>query len=359
MFKLIRSIASAGAVLAGAVLIVGCSSNESGNTKSQSVTDEIIDALVESTFTYARVDSADAARDAAFASDTDDAAGLGDDIEPRFFDVMIKDNIVYAAVEDGILTHNLSDGGTSLIPTEKPIGALIDLGDKILAGGDNLYVLDGGRLSGEDYQLDLPGAITALRQHGLNLLVGTTAGLYLFDFDGIRELASGLPVSVMTSDPTGVWIGTAGEGLYRWDGQSFRRRYLRRDSTLFDNVTAMQYNHNHLYLGTDHGFYVYDGGCWQSFGLADGLPSEMITAVNADDWVVKIGTARGPVTFFNGQFKLMPKLESVVVTEFVKVDNRLVAATTNAGLLMKSGGLVTTLSDGKSRVNPIAYEDEW
>ena len=87
------------------------------------------------------------------------------------------------------------------------------------------------------------------------------------------------------------------------------------------------------------------------------MPSEVITAVNASDWVIKIGTARGAVTFYDGQFTLMPKLEKMVVTEFIKDGSKLLAATSNAGLIMKSGGLVTTLYDGEKTPAQIALEE--
>jgi len=191
----------------------------------------------------------------------------------------------------------------------------------------------------------------------MSLLIGTSDGLYISDFDGIRELASGIDVSVITQDAEAVWVGTAGQGLYRWDGDTFRKRYLSRDSTLFDNVLAMQFNHDHLYLGTDNGFFVYDGGRWQPYGLADGLPSEVITAINASDWVIKVGTARGAVAFYDGQFTPMPKFENMVVTEFIKDGSKLLAATSNAGLIMKSGGLVTTLYDGEKTPAQIALDE--
>ncbi len=345
--------ASAALTAMAAFLIVGCSSDDGGSTKGKSFTDQVIDDFVESTYVYAKADSVAAD----FAGDMIDDEVFGAS-GPQFNDVIVKGDIVYAATDDGIVMHNQTDGATSFIPTENKIIALVDLGDKILAGGDNLYVLEDGELCADDYQLTLPGPITVLHPHGLNLLIGTTDGLFIFDFDGIRELAGGIEVSAMTSDPDGVWIGTLGQGLYRWDGENFRKRFLSRDSTLFDYVTAMHYNHDHLYLGTTNGLFIYDGGRWQPYGIADGLPSAEITAVDAGDWVIKIGTARGAVTFYEGEFKPMSKLETMVVTRFIKDGSKLLAATSNAGLVMKSGGLVTTLYDGDSKPAQIAFDEE-
>jgi ligand-binding sensor domain-containing protein len=355
MKAITRIFALAALAAIGVFIIAGCSSDDSGknSSKSQSFTDQVIDDFVENTFASADTESATADLASTESADQETFADRG----PQFHDVILKDNVVYAAMDNGVLTYALSDGATALIPTDDPIWALVDLGDKILAGGDKLYVLEDGVLNADDYQLNLTCPITVLHPYGMSLLIGTSDGLYVFDFDGIRELAGGIDVSAITQDAEAVWIGTAGQGLYRWDGETFRKRYLKRDSTLFDNVLAMHFNHDHLYLGTDKGFFVYDGGSWQPYGLADGLPSEVITAVNASDWVIKIGTARGAVTFYDGQFKLMPKLESTVVTEFIKDGSKLLAATSNAGLIMKSGGLVTTLYDGEKTPAQIALEE--
>ncbi len=350
-----RIFALAALVAIGAFIIAGCSSDDSGknSSKSDSLTDQVIDDFVDNTF--ASADSEATTADLTSA-DIPDGAVFADN-GPQFHDVILKGNEVYAATDDGVLTYSIADGSTTLIPTDEPIWALVDLGDKILVGGEKLYVLEDGILNGDDYQLDLPGPITVLHPYGMSLLIGTTDGLYISDFDGVRELAGGIDVSAITPDAEGVWVGTAGQGLYRWDGDTFRKRYLSRDSTLFDNVMAMHFNHDHLYLGTDKGFFVYDGGRWQPYGLADGLPSEVITAVNASDWVIKIGTTRGPVSFYDGQFTLMPKLENMVVTEFIKDGSKLLAATSNAGLIMKSGGLVTSLYDGEKTPAQIALDE--
>jgi ligand-binding sensor domain-containing protein len=355
MKALTRIFALAALMAIGIFIITGCSSDDSGknSTKGDSLTDQVIDDFVDNTF--ASTDSEDVTADLASAEDSNPLTFA--DNGPQFHDVIFKDNTVYAAVDKGVLTYCITDGSSTLIPSDEPIWALVDLGDKILAGGEKLYEVKDGVLNSDDFRLNLSGPITVLHPYGMSLLIGTTDGLYISDVDGVRELASGIDVSAITQDAEAVWVGTAGQGLYRWDGDTFRKRYLSRDSTLFDNVMAMHYNHSHLYLGTDKGFFVYDGGSWQPYGLADGLPSEVITAVNASDWVIKIGTTRGPVTFYDGQFKLMPKLENMVVTEFIKDGSKLLAATSNAGLIMKSGGLVTTLFDGENTPAQMALDE--
>lgn len=339
-----------GMALGLAMISVGCSSDQGNKTKNESLADRVVEDFVETTFADIQVEDVE-------AEFSDEAVVSGNGT--MVFDMVVRDNLIYALTADGLILHNLATGNNMIIDTETPVGAIADLGDKIVLGGDNLYTLEGDFLSDSGCQLKLDGPITVLYRHKMNLMIGTTGGLYELSTAGIRPLASDIYVSALVSEGNALWVGTAGQGLYRWDGVSFRKRYLKRDSTLFDHVTALDYSHNHLYLGTDRGFYTHDGGSWKPYNLADGLPSETITAINADDWVVKIGTTRGAVTFFNNEFKPIPHLTGLAVNRFLTRDNKMLAATAQGGLIMKSGGLFTVLYDGQATTLEIAVEDSW
>lgn len=345
-----------GLVLGAAIFLLGCSSEDDATTEMGVATDENIEQLDNTNFTDIN-DSQPAVEFANEVLEEGNVVFSEQDLQsqscPIILDVIANDENIYGLHANGIVVHNRSDGVNTFLTSEKPLGAMIRIGKKILVGGDNLYTLEDDEFIIDDFDLNLSGSITALVQKEQYLYVGTTEGFYQVNGDGVRELTTGIKVSNIATEPRGVWIGTAGDGLYFWDGMEFRKRYLRRDSTLFDNVTALEHRHNHLYLGTDNGFFVYDSGRWQPYGLGDGLPSEIITAINADDWVVKIGTTNGAVTFFENQFKLIPKFEGLMVNRLVKYKNKLIAATSE-GLLMKSGGLVSTLFDGQIPAEEIA-----
>jgi len=356
------AITAAMIAIAALVFVIGCSDDTTTSGKQNSLADDFINDVVESTYASIEPETVDleyAIDSGAESPNVVVNANLVEGDGPLVLDMIAKDGFIYALTLDGIVVHRLSDGSNVLIPTENTVSAMIDLGDKILVGGDNLYTLDGDVLSCEDYDLDLDGQITTLARRGMDLLVGTDKALYQLNSEGIRQLAADVNVSAIAPDDFGIWVGTTGDGLYFWDGDSFRKRFLQRDSTLFDNVTALTYNHNHLYLGTDRGMFIFDGGRWQQYGLADGLPSEIITTINAGDWVVKVGTANGAVTFFNNEFKLMPRFEGLAVREFIRYDNKLLAATTNAGLVMKSGGILTPLYNGAANTPAMALEETW
>ncbi|MEZ5357910.1 MAG: hypothetical protein R3F48_03705 [Candidatus Zixiibacteriota bacterium] len=355
------TIAAAALAMGLALFLIGCSSDERGDV-SDPVTEEIVSQLVEHSVLAKDSQAVDVAyaqedtmiEDDAVEEPIEDEAPIP--VTPLIKDMLLKDGIVYSLYDNGVAMHTLATGVNNFIPSPETLGAMVDLGDKIVVGGENLYTIDGGYLSGEDFDLELDGPITALEKHGAKLMVGTTNGFYQVDIDGIRELAKDINVTHIASSEMGVWVGTAGEGLYYYNGDSFRKRYLQRDPSLFDNVTALQHHYNHLYLGTDNGLFVYDGGRWQPFGLADGLPSENITAINADEWVVKIGTDRGAVTLFNNEFKPIGKFEGMIVTDFVNDGRKLIAATTT-GVYMKSGDLLATLFDESMHAPAIAFEE--
>ena len=333
-----KTIAAALMALA-AFVIAGCSDKDSGQ-----ITETLLDHNTDSFSNYA----------SAYSGTEDDFISGNCAL---LNDMILKDNNIFAVADEGALIHDLDNGANQFFSSQEPLTAIIDLGDRILVGGEKLYILDSAGLSAESCQPGLPAPITIFYPYGDDLLIGTTDGLYLYDFETARQLAEGMSVTAIASDTAGVWIGTAGQGLYRWDGVSFAKRYLKRDSTLFDNVTALDYNHNHLYLGTDEGLYIYDGGQWQPYGVADGLPSERITAVSATDWVIRIGTADGPVAFHNNEFTGISRMEGMIVTKFLRSGQRLLAATTSSGLIMKSGGLVTTLFDGDIKTTQVALEE--
>ena len=358
MITKLLNIALAGLVFGLFLFLAGCSSdNGSGadttvaeETGDQIAEDDIPALDTEEVAAVAQADQIGTEQNVSLSADN-----TGGKTKSPILDVIQKDTLLYLLLENGLAVHRLTDGNNTFITSPSRLGAMVEIEGKIFAGGDNLYTLEGDYFSAGDFNLKLAGFITVLEPCGQKLMVGTSQGLYEVSQGGVRELAADIFVSAMQSEPGGVWVGTSGNGLYFWNGQDFHKRYLKRDPALFDQVTALDFSHDHLYLGTNRGLYIFDGGRWQSFGLADGLPSETITAIDAGDWVVKVGTANGAVDFFNNEFKLIAPLEGVAVHAFVQ-DGRKLYMTTAEGLVMKSGGLLTRLFDGDMNTPPMAVE---
>ena len=169
-------------------------------------------------------------------------------------------------------------------------------------------------------------------------MIGTTKGLYSRDVLGTRVLFEEVEVSALaTENEEALWVGTDGEGLYRWDGSDFKKRYLQRDSTLFDHVTAIDYNHAHLYLGTTEAMYVFDGGRWSTVGPDEGLPAGEVTSIDASDWVVYVGTTNGLASYFNREISPIERFTGDHIGAIEVSGRRIVVATADEGLVLKLG----------------------
>jgi len=254
---------------------------------------------------------------------------------PPINDLFVEGSLIYAGFDGGLLIYDLKGGEFSVTPVDENLCAFAYHGGERFVGGEHLYRIDStGLMPLAD---EIPGRITALCSFGPSLMIGSTEGLYARNILGRMPLLEGIEVSALVADGEGLWIGTAGDGLYRWDGERYRKRYLARDSGLFDNVTALDFNHNHLYVGTPVGLYVYDGGRWRTITTEQGLPSNEITAIDAAGWVVQIGTCEGLATYFNNEVAPVDKMGGHVITSVRKVAGRIVAGTARHGLILKTG----------------------
>lgn len=250
-------------------------------------------------------------------------------------------NTIYSACDGALLIRKLDDTITNAIAIGDNLRAVAMHDGLVYVGGQKLYTLVDDQLAPLPEQLE--SSINVLCSYGATLMIGTDNGLFSQTPIGIIKLKDSLTVSALTSDRDGLWVGTDGEGLYRWDGEQFQKRFLSRDESLFNNVTALAYNHNHLYLGTDQGLFVYDGGKWDPFDFTCGLPSNLVTAIDASTWIVYIGTDQGLVTYYKDVFKPVEGFSGQQIAAVRKVDRQLVVATTDQGLFVKTGNKVTAL----------------
>ena len=256
-------------------------------------------------------------------------------------DMLNVGTTIYSACDGALLIRKLDDTATNAIAIGDNLRALALHDGVLYVGGNKLYTVSGEDLVVLPEQIE--PAINVLYSYGATLMLGTDNGLYSQTPIGIIKLKDSITVSALTSDGSGLWVGTDGEGLYRWDGESFQKRFLSRDESLFNNVTALAYNHNHLYLGTDQGLFVHDGGKWNPFGETTGLPSNVVTSIDASNWIVYIGTDKGLVTYYKDVFKPVEGFSGQQIAAVRKVDRQLVVATTDQGLFVKTGNKVAAL----------------
>ncbi len=216
-----------------------------------------------------------------------------------FSDMVLQNGKIYAVGDNALFVYDIKKKVQQKYAVEGNLQTVVFHDGSIYVGGDQLYILNDTTLEFVDDAYD--GTINELYSYGYQLMIGTTDGLYRRGIFGKDKLMDDITVSAITEDNSGLWIGSMGEGLYRWDGKNFKKRFLRRDTTLFDFINAIDFKHGHLYVGCDNGLYVFNGGKWKTLTTEDGLPDDNIRTIDATDWTVYIGTDKGVVGYFEKQ----------------------------------------------------------
>jgi len=339
-------------------LIIGCSSDDNSNQKTlsqqalDSVASAVVDEVVDAAFASAPVDE-----NAVFAVDEPEGSFI-------VTDMLAVDSLIYAIYNGGVIVYDLNDRSTMAFPVDERFTAITLHDGKIYVGGENLYTIDDTILNPAEGLFD--GEIQSLYSWEYSLMIGTDMGLYSNGVFGNITLTEEFQVTNMTADESGgLWVGSMGCGLFRWDGERFNERYLLRDTTIFENVNSLEFNHGHLYVGTDNGFFIYNGGSWQQLTTIEGLPSNQVRDIDASDWVINIATDNGAISYFNGDFLLCGGLDDKAVNAFCPHSDGLIAAT-SSGVVLKSGSDITTLFESVPEIETedaiekesIAVDDE-
>ncbi|MFZ5979417.1 MAG: hypothetical protein ACOYVF_02190 [Candidatus Zixiibacteriota bacterium] len=317
-----------------ALLAAGCST-ENGQSKS-SLVKEVADSI-GSTFVQSVLETALVQNAALVDSIPDDTNRKIGEIA----DMLIIEPYMYAVFDGGVIVYDFLNKSQEIIRSEDKLAAIARHDEQIYVGGGSLYKLSEGKL--EKVADTFAGAISDLFSYDHRLMVGTSNGLYSTGIFGKELLFDDIAVTTMAADDNGLWVGTDGQGLYRWDGEEFRKRFLERDTALFDNVNTLAYNHQHLYIGSVNGLHIFDGGGWENLSIEDGLPSDNVRSIDASGWVILIATDAGVTSYFNGDFMPVKKLDDKEVSVIRYRKNRIVAASTSEGILYKSGNLLTTI----------------
>lgn len=327
-------------VLTGAIFLgVGCSDedNSRDTTLAKDVMDTITNTVAENLAEGFIVEDAELANKDQEVPEHQRQDGAIEDISDFVF---AKDEL-YATFNGGVIKYCFSDNTQNIIPFDEKFNAIGLHDGQIYVGGDYLYELVDEKLVLVDQPFD--GRVTDLYSYNNQLMVGTDFGLYVWEYNGPRKVFDDTYVTSMVADNDGLWVGTEGDGLYRWDGENFKKRYLIRDSSLFDYVNSLAFNHDHLYVGSSKGLHIFDGGKWTNLSEADGLVADNINHIDASGWVVYLASDKGVMSYFNDELKPVIKLENQQATVVGKNDSKLVVATTYDGLLMKKGGALSTI----------------
>lgn len=185
-------------------------------------------------------------------------------------DIAITDDgVIYTVGRDGIssitagvvMTYGV---GTTLPEDWQGLSVLVDGNALWIGARDGLYRFEEAELTQVLGEADMGDAyysdqISALAYEGDALLLGTGAGLYRYDGTSVEKLleTSGTVATIGVTASAEIYIGLLGDS-------------------------------------DDIAMYHFDGSAWQSFTVADGLPTDYTYAILvADDGLVYVGGGEG------------------------------------------------------------------
>jgi hypothetical protein len=224
------------------------------------------------------------------------------------------DRRIWVGTAEGLAWYGKATGRWSTeeafaAPSARKVQAVRSVSGRLYAGtlGDGLY-RQGDAGWDEVSDGDLPGRfVTCIASDDSDgrLLIGTmTMGLVIMDIatgamTALAELVPGFTAANITSilcDRDGaIWIGTYGEGLYRWlpraggeagreaGGEASLSRYTKAQGEIPDDwILASCETDRALYFGSFGGGVGVRSkatGAWRKIGIADGLPSLDVAAI--------------------------------------------------------------------------------
>lgn len=135
------------------------------------------------------------------------------------------------------------------------------------------------------------------------------------------------------------WVGSAGNGLIKFDGNVFTVYNISNSGIPGNRVNDIFISDNIIWVGTDHGIGRFDGSVWKAYNLSNSqIPDEYITSLTIDHYNnLWAGTQTGILKFDGVAFTIYNKLNSGLSSDNISalaVDsyNALWVGTLGAGL---------------------------
>ena len=161
-----------------------------------------------------------------------------------------------------------------------------------------------------------------VRTRGISIWNGSS----FFTIDKARGLPSD-DIRALASDPGGVWIGTAGGGLYRFSGSQLQLLNRQNVGLPSDNITQLAVGPDGaLWIGSDLGLArLADGSLTAVKELAERAVTSLAVTGNGEVWA-GIGSGAGSDGVFYGdgsrwtQLTLADRLPSARVTALLAAD---------------------------------------
>ena len=273
---------------------------------------------------------------------------------PRVTSVLVDNDKLVIGTDDGLYMMPLSTGKTippaTVNPEKRELGAgitclnvIMPLGDDRYIGGNGLYKFD------SSYTANLAAYypnenINVVMEYGDGLLVGTDRGLWYhcsqpLDESGCTDafVKPGIIVTALATDHDGLWVGTYGDGLLYFDGNSWQERYLRRDTFALSFINALEYTYPYLWVGTDQGIFRYDGGKWAQMFVSDSSEVYSVNSIMTTAAATYIGTENGLLRYAGDTLKIVDNFKGMPIAKICADKKDVIVATKEDGIYTYNG----------------------
>jgi|GEM_PF-6085280 len=261
-------------------------------------------------------------------------------------DLYVEDNRVWVATPDGLLQTDRNGLHYRLIDSAEGVEPTVITEINQLSGRTLFCTSDGFyEYLGPDVfrQVELPFAppiIFCPAFDSLSFIGSYNEGVFRYTPDQPVLIKPDLLVTAMVFCPDGLWVGTDGDGLWRFDGEIWQKRFLRSDTNAFDYITALSYRWPHLMVGTPEGLHRFDGGIWETHtGQQSDFPGGWITDIAFANHRWHIGTVDNGLWVLMGtSFSPVEALVGTSVTRIRVFRNDLYVGTQCSGVYVRRAG---------------------
>lgn len=230
--------------------------------------------------------------------------------------------------------------------------------DEAVIGANELFFADYESESLRD-TFNLGAPINVILKFGEGYLIGANDGLHFMNgWYSDTLMKAEMLVSSLVEDNDGLWVGTFGDGLWRYDGESWQKRYLARDTKIFDFITALEYQYPYLWVGTPSGMFRYDGGEWKQLFLRDLTEIYEVNCFLPKVFSTYIGTEQGLFVYVNDSLQAVPEFIGKPVIGLYRGENDIYVATRSDGIVTLKGKEEILRPEQLPTIEPILADNE-
>lgn len=240
-------------------------------------------------------------------SDSQDLAALDSFDFGTVRDVKIDGNRVLLATAGGVIEFCPEDSSFLLYSDRQGLtdhdcySLTVDDGEIYVGTNNGVYYIDE---CGEVTPIwrEIADTVTVIESYDSRFYVGTrSSGLFVSNWDTIDQILPAKSVVDVAKNAFGLWVLTADAGLLNYQGDGWKRRYLKSDSTALAAANCLNTAFQQPWLGTQRGAYFFNGGIWTLIDSTKGLFDQNVTAIVKGKTFAYLGTAKGGVfSYYDG-----------------------------------------------------------